>query len=124
VEDVFEASFFDQLSCTEVGRTAWGVPGENILEGAKMPLGGELTLYSRITDIETSAPELNVSLSIRQQGAEWTLLSAPSYRSDKNYWYVTWIIEGSNGMYDVKVSVNDGELLSSQIEVGLFSITQ
>jgi hypothetical protein len=103
---------------------AWGYPGDRLDPGGTINRGDTVRMYSNISDVESASSALDVNISYRLQGGSWTTETA-TYRVDKNYWYIDWLIpiDATPGLYDVKVDVEDPDGgVNSSIETGEFNV--
>lgn len=93
---------------TVVWLMANGDPGGRLDPGGEIATGCRVRMYTRVSDAETPASDLTVTISYRPQGGDWTTEEA-SYNAMWDYWYVDWVIPGDavTGLYDVKVDVAD-----------------
>jgi len=93
---------------TVVYLRAYGVPGGRLDPGGEIERGCLVRLYSRVSDLETPASGLTVTISYMPQGGEWMPLSTTYYAAG-DYWYYDWDIpmDAATGPYDLKVEVED-----------------
>jgi V8-like Glu-specific endopeptidase len=103
---------------------AWGYPGGPLAPGGEVSSGSIIRLYSQVSDAETPASDLTVTISYRPQGGSWTT-EAAAYCATWNFWYYDWSIPGdaTPGLYDAKVDVADPQGgSSSSTELGRFKV--
>jgi hypothetical protein len=103
---------------------AWGYPGGRLDPGGEIEGGSKVRMCSRVSDPETASSALDVNISYRVQGEDWTTESA-TYRADVDYWYIDWVIplDAETGLYDVKIDVMDpDEGVDTSTETGEFEI--